>query len=126
MINILNKFKTESLLFSSLLLFAPATARAQEGSGGLDFALVNPLSVVSIEGLLAALLNIFIVLATPIVVIFIIYAGFLYVTAQGNAEQVKKATTALTYAIIGGVIIIGSVALGEIIKNVVEAFKANP
>jgi hypothetical protein len=126
MINILNKFKTESLLFSSLFLFAPATARAEEGLGGLDFALVNPLSVVSIEGLLAALLNIFIVLATPIVVIFIIYAGFLYVTAQGNAEQVKKATTALTYAIIGGVIIIGSVALGEIIKNVVEAFKANP
>ncbi len=55
-------------------------------------------------------------------VIFIILAGFKYVTARGNATQVQEATRALTYAIIGGVLIIGAVAIAEIIKNLVTAF----
>lgn len=84
--------------------------------------LVNPLKVTSIEDLLQAILNVVIVLATPIIVFFIIYAGFLYVTARGNAEQVTQANRALTYAIIGGVVIIGSIAIATIVKNIVAAF----
>ena len=82
----------------------------------------NPIKVTTIEGLLEAILNIVIVLATPIIIFFIIYAGFLYATARGNAEQIKQATNALTYAIIGGVIILGSVAIATIVKNLVAAF----
>ncbi len=87
-------------------------------------ALKNPLKVGSIEELLSAILGVVIVLATPIVVFFIIYAGFLYVTARGNTQQVQQATTALTYAIIGGLLILGSFALAEVIKNVVDSFSA--
>lgn len=82
------------------------------------------ISPTSIEGLLVAILNIFIVLSIPIIVLFIIYAGFLYVTARGNAQQVETATRALTYAVIGAVIIIGAVALSEIVKNLVDNFTA--
>lgn len=78
----------------------------------------------SIEDLLVGILNIFIVIATPIIVLFIVYAGFLYVTARGNAEQIQQATRALTYSIIGGILILGAVALSEVIANVVNAFKA--
>lgn len=76
----------------------------------------------SIEELLVAILNIVIVIAMPIVIFFIIYAGFLYVTARGNAEQVQQASRALMYAIIGGVLIIGAVVIAEIIKNLVGSF----
>ena len=87
--------------------------------------LSNPLGEVdSIEDVLVALLNAFIVIATPIIVLVVIYAGFLYVTARGNAEQTKQATTALTYAIIGGVILIGAVAISEIVANLVNSFRA--
>jgi hypothetical protein len=84
--------------------------------------LKNPLEVNSITDLLEALLGIVIVLATPVVVFFIIYSGFLYVTARGNAEQVKQANRSLTYAIIGGVIVIGAFAVAEIVKNLVDSF----
>jgi Type IV secretion system pilin len=84
--------------------------------------LENPLKVGSIAELLEAILNIVIVLATPIIVFFIIYSGFLYVTARGNAEQIKQASNALLYAVIGGVVIIGSVAIATIVKNLVAAF----
>ncbi len=87
-----------------------------------SFKLNNPINVNSIEELLVAILNIVIVIAMPIVIFFIIYAGFLYVTARGNAEQVQQASRALMYAIIGGVLIIGAVVIAEIIKNLVGSF----
>ncbi len=63
-------------------------------------------------------------LATPIIVIFIIYGGFLYVTARGNTEQISQATKTLTYAIIGGILIIGAVAISQIVGDTVSAISA--
>lgn len=102
-------------------IFLPGQALAQ-----ITFKVESVIdtSINSIEGLLIAILNIFIIIATPIIVLFIIYAGFLYVTARGNAAQVEQATRALTYAIIGGVIVLGAVAISEIIANIVDDFKA--
>jgi hypothetical protein len=44
----------------------------------------NPLAFPDITAFMQALLNVVIVIATPIMVLCIIYAGFLFVTAQGN------------------------------------------
>ncbi len=85
-------------------------------------SLTNPLKVNSIQELLVALLGVVQVIAVPIIVFFIIYAGFLYVTARGNVEQTQKATRALMYAIIGGVIIVGAIAISLIIENLVKSF----
>jgi hypothetical protein len=101
----------------------PAPAPANSGGrGDLSYSLKNPLAFDSIQGFVVAVLNIIIVIATPIVVIFIILAGFQYVTARGDVAKVQKATLALTYSVIGGVLIIGAVAIAEIIKNLVTAF----
>ncbi|MBU0647550.1 pilin [Patescibacteria group bacterium] len=43
-------------------------------------------------------------LAGFVAVIFIIYGGIMYIYAGGNPEQTKKASTTLTYAIVGFVI----------------------
>jgi TRAP-type C4-dicarboxylate transport system permease small subunit len=104
-------------LFLTLLLL-PATASAQ-----IKYSIESYLPFNSLEELIVAILRIFITIATPIIVLFIIYAGFKYVTAQGNAQQVQEATRALTYAIIGAVLIIGAVAISEIIANTIGAFQ---
>lgn len=106
---------------SYFLLFF-TSAYAQQSNTLASTTLINPLKIHSIEELLTAILNIIIVLAMPVIVFFIIYAGFLYVTAGGKPEQVKQATQALTYAIIGGVLIIGAVAIATIVKNLVGSF----
>lgn len=82
----------------------------------------NPITFGSIPELLAEILNVAIIISIPIVVFFLIYAGFLYVTAQGNPEKIKDASRALFYGIIGGVIIVGSVAILTIVRSVVDAF----
>ena len=87
--------------------------------------LANPLAgsgVGSVSGLLLAILNVLVIIAIPIVVFFLIYAGFLYVMAQGNPEKIKQAGKALLYGIIGGVVIVGSVAILNIIKSVTTQF----
>jgi hypothetical protein len=84
--------------------------------------LQNPLRVNTIGELLTAILNIIIVLALPIVVFFIIYAGFLFVTARGNDDKLTNAKRALLYAVIGGVLVLGAVAIAEIVRNVVAQF----
>jgi hypothetical protein len=86
-------------------------------------SLENPIAFQSIQSLLLAILNVVMIMAVPIVVFFIIYAGFLYVTAKGNPEQLKLASKALMYAVIGGVIIVGSFAITEIVSSLVESFE---
>lgn len=100
----------------------PVTPPAGQGGQQLSYELKNPLAFDSLQDFIVAILNVFIVIATPIVVIFIILAGFKYVTARGNPSAIQEATRALTYAIIGGVLIIGAVAIAEIIKNLVTSF----
>ncbi len=83
----------------------------------------NPLTVTTIKGLLSEILKIVRIIAIPIIVFFIIYSGFLYVTARGNPEQIKTATNSIVYALIGAVLILGASVLIEIIEGTVTAFK---
>jgi hypothetical protein len=103
----------------------PETTGGGRDNGQIEpVSLENPLRVNSLEELLVAILNIFMVLMIPIVVFFIIWAGFKYVTAQGNPGQIEEATTTFTYAVIGGVLILAAVAIAEIIRNTVDSFAA--
>lgn len=116
----MKKILSQSLLSlpSLIILLLPYIVSAQ-----IQYKFESFINVSSIEELIVSILNMLIIIATPIIVLFIIYSGFLYVTAKGNAEQTQKATRALTYAIIGGVLIIGAVAISEVVKNTVDAFK---
>ena len=103
--------------FPVMVSAAPATQVMEE------VQLTNPLNNIgTIDDLLVAILNILVILMIPIIIFFIILAGFKYVTARGNASQVEEATRALMYAIIGGVLVIGASAISVIIKNVVLSF----
>jgi hypothetical protein len=84
-------------------------------------SLKNPLTVNSIGDLLKLILQIVIIFAIPIIVFFIIYSGFLYVTAQGKPDQITKATKAFTWTIIGAVIVLGAQLLLIVITNTVRA-----
>ena len=94
-------------------------------SAGTGVQLRNPLAgVSSIPDLLAAVLNVIIIIAIPIIIFFLMLAGFKYVTARGNPSTISEASQALLYAIIGGVLILGATAIAQIIKNLVNAFRS--
>lgn len=90
----------------------PESERLENPLGGVD----------TLDGLFFEIVNVLLIIAVPIIVFFIIFAGFTYVTAQGNPEKVKLASRSLLYGVIGGVIILGSSAIMIIIRNLVDAF----
>ena len=92
------------------------------GSSGDGVSLQNPLKSDSLLGFFQSILDAIMVFAVPIIVFFIIYAGFLYVMARGNADGVGKAHRALLYAVIGGLIILGAQIILSIISATVSAF----
>ncbi len=81
----------------------------------------NPLQADSIVQLFEILLSILLIFAVPIIVFFIVYAGFLYVTARGNTETISRAHKALLYAVIGGLLILGANVLIDVIQGTVDA-----
>lgn len=83
--------------------------------------LTNPLKSKTIEAFFLAILDILLVFALPIIVLFIMYAGFLYVTAQGDPTKIKTAHAALTWSVIGGVIVLGAKLIIDVIQNTVNA-----
>ncbi len=100
------------------IAFLPLIALADP----LSYQLKSPIKSPSLQQLIIDVLGILITLLTPIVVIFIVLAGFKYVTARGDASKTKDATRALTYAIIGGILIIGAIAISRIIGGIVSEF----
>ncbi len=111
--------------FAFLLLLSPTLAIAgTAGGAGGSATLQNPLRVNTLTDLLLAILDILLILAVPVIIFFIIYAGFLYVTAQGNATKISDANRALLYAIIGGVIVLGARVIGALIQNTVNSVTA--
>ncbi len=76
-------------------------------------------NISSIPKFFQAIIDILLVFAIPFIVFFIIYAGFLYVTARGNVETISKAHKALLYALIGGVLILGANVLLDVITGTV-------
>ena len=80
----------------------------------------NPLEADNISELFRALIDIVLVFAVPIIVFFIIYAGFLYVTARGNEGTIEKAHRALLYALIGGLLILGARVLIDVVQGTVD------
>lgn len=83
--------------------------------------LLNPLKVDTLIGFLNLVLDIILIIAVPIIIFFIIWSGFMYVTAQGKPEKIADATRAFTWTVVGAVILLGAKVLLAIITNTVKA-----
>ena len=87
--------------------------------GGITIA--NPLSSKTLIELIQKILEGVIKIGMPIVVLAIIYCGFLFVSAQGNPEKLGEAKRALLYTLIGAAILLGSWAIALLITSTVKA-----
>lgn len=76
-----------------------------------------------INQLIAAILDVVVLVGTPIAVLFIMYAGFLYITARGDTEKVKNASRALTAAVIGTAILIGAAVIADVIGGTIDELR---
>lgn len=129
------------ILVCAVVVGAPAFVGAQSfgGSGGDNPGSVgqspgspdripNPLGTIDgqrvddIASFVTLILkNIVLPIGVVIVVFFVIYSGFLFVTAQGNIKKIEDARKTFLWVVVGAAILLGSVVIASAIQNTVCA-----
>ena len=107
----------EKILFK-FNIFTIGEVRAGADNGG---GLQNPLPYDSLPLFLQAILEeIVIPIGFIIVVLSLIYSGFLYVKAQGNSDQISRAHQAFLWTAVGAVVLLGAWAISQVICNTLD------
>lgn len=84
--------------------------------------LTNPLgSGSNFYNLIDKIANVLIAIGIPVAVVFIIYAGFLFVTAGGSEEQVKKAKETLIWTIAGTALLVGAKTIASALQSTINS-----
>lgn len=91
----------------------------------INIGLDNPLKAdfSDIPTFIKGILNFVLMIGVPIVTLAIIYSGFLFVTARGNPEELKKAKKTFMYTLIGAALLLGSLVIANAIQGTVDQIK---
>ncbi len=115
-----------SLLILSII-FGVDPAHAQlDGAAYTELGNSTILPQTNIIIMIAKIIRIFLGILGIILTILLMYAGWLYMTSQGQATQVEKAKNIIKQAVIGLVIILTSYAIASFILNVLLGNNAPP
>ena len=79
--------------------------------------LTNPIKAASFGAFVTAITDIIIQIGIPLAAVFIIWSGFLFVTARGDEKKLTAAKTTLVWTLIGTAIIVGAKVLATAIVN---------
>lgn len=84
--------------------------------------LQNPLNpqFSSIPNFIAGFLKVLVMIALPIISLFIVIAGFQFVLAQGNEEKLGKAKRNMVFVILGSILILGAWVIATLIGGTVN------
>lgn len=78
-------------------------------------------SITTVQDFMLATVDLIYLIAVPVIVICIIYSGFLFVTAGDNESQIKKARTVFTWTIIGAGVLLGAKAISAAIQATINS-----
>lgn len=118
------------MLITPIVFADPTTGTGNNGpttgtGTNITTTINNPLGnkINDIPSFIKEVINIVLVVGIPIVALFIIYTGFLFVEAQGNPEKLTKAKKALVYTLIGAVLLLGAFVIANAIQATVDEIK---
>ncbi len=114
------------IVLSPLVLLAqamPGPSPTQPGSTEIGVKIDNPFNGGNdLMALIRAILsNIVMPIAAVAVVVWIVWAGFQFVLAQGKPAEIQKAKLNLLWSLVGAGILLGAAAISVVIENTVRA-----
>ncbi len=104
-------FAVATLAMYPHLIFAQAETYDNPLAGGIDIA--------TIPDFLLALVDFVLLIGVPIIVICIIYAGFLFVTGGDNEAKVAKARFVFMWTIIGALVLLGAKGIAMAVQSTI-------
>lgn len=113
-----SKFISYFILISFLFLVGVPFVLADVGGGTGGWSVPNPLEAKTFEELVEKIADWITYLAIPVVIIFIIYSGVLFMTSGGNEEKIAQAKKTFFWTIIGTAIILIGRGFISLIKDI--------
>lgn len=111
--------KPGAIVTSALTVFFVWARVSLAAAGGIE----NPINVPSFPDFIKAIIDIIVTIGIPVAAIFLIYAGFMFVTAKGNEQQLATAKRAFVGAIIGTAILVGAQVLSNVITQTINSLQ---
>ena len=102
-------------LLASIVMLAPTMLGAQ---------LQDPLGNITLYNFLFTILNAVIYILFPVIILMLVYTGFLFVAAQGNPAKIQEARKALVWTIIGALVLLGAKAIALAVQATVDDLTA--
>lgn len=81
--------------------------------------LQNPLNAETLQELLLLILRAVIQLGSIVLVLALVWTGFLFIQAQGQEEKLRDARGSLLWTVAGGLLLLGATAIAEVVKATV-------
>ncbi len=119
----MKKFIFKALLLTMLLLPAFGGVSAQDpDTFELNVGIKNPLGdgKTEIKDIVGSIMKVIVDIALPIVIVMVIYSGFLYVIARGNPDKIKVAHQTLTWTLVGAVVLLGAQLISTVLIETVS------
>ena len=103
------------------MLFLPVITYAA-GTGGTGGFIPNPLdpNIDTIPKFLNALFADIVKIGAVVLAFYIVYSGYLFVSAQGNEQALQKAKDSFKWVLIGGAILLGAQVLSSAILETIN------
>ncbi|TSC58839.1 MAG: hypothetical protein Greene041679_41 [Parcubacteria group bacterium Greene0416_79] len=108
-----------ALLFPLAVLFA-----ADPSLSPLPPKLDNPLRFGTLEDFLIEIVRVVVQYGAILVVFFLVYAGFQFVTAQGNEEKLAQAKKMFVWVVVGAFVLLGVFVLRAAICGTLNQLRA--
>lgn len=103
-----------------IILLATVAISASADGGPVYLKDLIKVGCSSIPDCIKLIVEYMVKIAFPVAVVFIIWSGFLFVSAQGDEKKLTTARSTLTATVIGLAIVIGAWALAVAFKNFFE------
>ncbi len=110
-----NYFFVVTFFVIAVVVFGGITGQAIGSTNGLQ----NPVSANSIPEFLKSIITAATEIGAIVGALSIMYGGYLYATAQGDEEKLKKAKTTVTWALVGTAVLIGAQVIITAVVNTV-------
>lgn len=113
----MKKYKSIGISFLATIFMMPMIVSAQTPT---IIKFQSPIASKSVAEVLTKFFEILVQIGAVAVTLAIVYAGFLFVVARGNPEQLSKAKTTLYWTIIGAMILLGAQVIASVIQNSIK------
>lgn len=106
----------KKLLYIAIVFFAAIPGVTLVAVESLD----NPTSIPTLYDFIKTVLTVVVKIGIPVATIFIIWSGFMFLTAQGDEAQLTKAKHSFVWACVGTAVLLGAWLLATAIKGTID------